>query len=395
MTKLLNIDPPELPTHHTPRGIAFAMRYPDDVGFVWNSMARVYDLCAKQLINRVNCFLAFPKLTGSPAYQPHTLSSITADFYNTAPAARAQLAKTILNKRISAIVYMGCDPATVDLRWLRRQGLQTISYEQDSFPAHRRQTLFKRSLKQILRRGLQWNLHDLYIANAHHQRRFLLDFAKLPSQRVTTIANGVDCEIFIPGPSPDPATYGLPVTAHYAVSICQAREEKRIDQLIEIAAILFAKKPDLSLTFVHVGDGPALSGWRSLAARSGLGQRFQFLGFHNDVAPFHRLASFFVHTAERESFGLVIAEAMASGKPVIAMDSPGPREIILNDQTGWVVPCGDLNSFAEYVLRLASNDDQRSALGDRARTRALSEFDVRRQAEELARAISSVAESKC
>jgi glycosyltransferase involved in cell wall biosynthesis len=236
----------------------------------------------------------------------------------------------------------------------------------------------------LLRRALHRNIHDLYLANAEHQRRFLLSFACLPPERVLTVANGVDTDLFFPGPAPDPVALGLPRTAHYAVTICQARPEKRVDFLLEVARHVFALRPDLSLTFVHVGDGQCLAAWRAKARALGLEGRFCFAGYHNNVAPFHRLASFLVHAAERESFGLVLAEAMATHKPVIATASPGPREIIEEGVTGFVLDQQDVEGVARAILRLCEDAALREALGARALERVRQRFSLQRQAQTIA-----------
>jgi glycosyltransferase involved in cell wall biosynthesis len=361
--------------------ILFAMRYPDDVGMVWNSIVRSYDAAAKRLSPRFDCLVAFPRLTGNPKFAPRWLTSIEADFYTRPDGDR--LANVVRNYRVKTIVYMGCDPATIDLPQLRASGVRTINYERDSYPVATGQPFWKRTAKQLLRRRLRWNLHDLYIANAHHQRDFLLNFACLPPERVTTIVNGVDVDYFTPGTPPDAAELGVPDTNHYVLSICQARPEKRVDFLIDAAAEVFRRAPDLSLTFVHVGDGECLQDWKAKAESLGLQNRFRFIGFRNDVLPFLRLATCLVHTAERESFGLVVAEAMACGKPVISTNAPGPAEIVLDGWTGRLMKQPDAAEFADAILKLLT-EGRLEAWGNAARERAIERFDLKRQVNELA-----------
>jgi len=369
-------------------GVIFAMRYPDDIGFVWNNIARLYDIVAGSIQPRTRCLVAYPKLTGTPAFVAEVLTPVQADFYDTSSANRPRLATIIEQRQIKTIVYMGCEPSTIDLGWLRSQGVRTASYEQESFSPDATQPAWKRTMKRIVRGHLKQNIHDLYLANAHHQRRFLLDFAGLPPTRVVTVVNGVDADYFCPGDAPAPEALGLPRTDLYALSVCQARPEKRLEFLLDVAADVFARAPDLSLTFVHVGAGEVLDRCRAKAADFGLTDRFCFAGFHNDVRPFHRLSSFLVHAAERESFGLVIAESMACGKPAIATDSAGPSEIIVNGQTGRLVGKDDREAFAAAVIDLATDAGRRDAWGTAARKRAWDRFSLRRQAEEFRLALT-------
>lgn len=370
-----------------PPTVTFAMRYPDDIGLVWASMARIYDAVAGRLGETARCLIAYPQLTGHPVYAPSRLTPVGADLYgNPFPGSVREVLTT---ERVRVVVYFGCDPRTVDLGALRRAGVRTIDYDQNSYPADR-QPVVKRLAKLVVRRVLQRDLHDLYLANADHQREFLIRHAALPPGRVRTVRNGVDPDRFAPGPPPDPAGLGVPVTDQYVVAVCQARPEKRIDLLIEAAATLFGRRPAASVTFVHVGDGPSLGDWRQRADARGLAGRFVFAGVRHEVAPYHRLATVFAHTAARESFGFAVAEAMASGKPVVATDSPGPAELLAGGGCGAIIPPGDAARFADALDRYLSDPDLRTAAGTAGRKRIVETYTLARQADELAAAVRSV-----
>jgi glycosyltransferase involved in cell wall biosynthesis len=241
--------------------------------------------------------------------------------------------------------------------------------------------------KRIMRRWLRIGVHDRYIADAHHQRRFLLEFAALPPDRVDTVVNGVDLERFSPGAKQDPVSLNLPVTENYVLSVSQARPEKRLDVLIEAAEEVFRIRPGLSVTFLHVGDGQCLEKWKAKAKKHGLGDRYQFAGGKADVVPYHRLATVFAHPAERESFGYAVAEAMACGKPVIAARSSGPSEIIDEGVTGTLVEIGDVQGFARAILALLDDSSRRKQMGAAGRERAVRLYDLHRQSVELASVI--------
>lgn len=357
-------------------GVVFAMRYPDDVGYVWSTLSRCYNLTAKLLISHADAFVAYPVLTGSPAYTHEILRLIHADFYNTAKANRSHLRAVVAAHHLRVVIFVGCSPSEVSLRFLHSLGLRTINGEQDSYPVDARQSFLYRALKYLFRSKLHYNIHDAYVANAEHQRDFLLSFAGLPPDRVHVARNGIDTDLFTPGAAPDPSLYGLPQSDHYIVSISQARPEKRVDFLLRIAERFFNLRPSASLTFIHVGDGPCLSRWREEAKSLGLENRFCFMGGHKDVVPFHRLASVFVHAAERESFGYVLAEAMACEKPIVATDAPGPREIIADGETGCLVGKNDLSAFVNALLRLIDNHQLRLTMGFKGRQRAVDIFSL-------------------
>lgn len=373
--------PPAPPT------VVFAMRYPDDIGLVWASMARIYDAVAARLGGGTRCLIAHPKRTDTPVVTPTRLVPVVADLY-TDPFERA-VTEMLATERVQVAVYFGCDPQAIDLAALRRLGIKTVNYDQDSYaPVH--QPLVKRWAKLFVRRVLRRNLFDLYLANADHQREFLIRHAALPPGRVRTVYNGVDPDRFAPGRPPDPAALGLPATDQYVVAVCQARPEKRIDRLIYAATDLFRRRPTAAVTFVHVGDGPALGDWQRLAESQGLAGRFVFAGVRHEVAPYHRLATVFAHTAERESFGFAVAEAMATGKPVVAIRSPGPAELLAGGECGAIVPAGDPARLADALDRYLSNPDLCAAAGAAGRARVLQKYTLGRQADELTAAIRSV-----
>jgi len=367
--------------------IVFAMRYPDNIGVVWASMGRIYDAVAKRLAGSHRSVIAYPQLTGTAVYKPNCLQPVSLDLYDNSAKYRETIRQFLDAEQVCAIVYFGCDPSTIDLASVRAGGVRTINYDQDSYPVATSQPTWKWATKAITRRLLQRNIHDLYVANADHQRQFLLRHAVLPPGRVKIVVNGVDPVRFSPGPMPNPTELGVRAARQYVVSVCQARPEKRIDFLIEIATEYAKRYPTADATFVHVGDGPALAGWIAKANALGLGDRFVFAGGQTNVAPFHRLASVYAHCAERESFGFAVAEAMATGVPVVAANSPGPAELLSGGIGGVIVPQNQSVSFVDAIHKYLSNDQLRTETGAAGRERIEQKYTLNRQADELATAI--------
>lgn len=84
-----------------------------------------------------------------------------------------------------------------------------------------------------------------------------------------------------------------------------------------------------------------------------------------------------------ESFGLVLVEAMATGKPVVATNQGGPKEICVDGETALLVPPGDPEAMGEAILESLRDPARAAALGKAGRDRAERHFDGRRQAREL------------
>jgi glycosyltransferase involved in cell wall biosynthesis len=101
-----------------------------------------------------------------------------------------------------------------------------------------------------------------------------------------------------------------------------------------------------------------------------------FLGFMDDIPAVMTAADFFVHASLKEPFGTVLVEAMAAARPVIASDLPGPREIVLAEQTGLFHQAGDVQELASAIERLALDYDLRIRLGKAGYKHAATYFDA-------------------
>lgn len=365
------------------KGLLFCMRYPDDQGFVWRTIVRVRDKIAG-ILDEYESHVAFPELTGQSAHTIAHMQPVALDCYNLTEANRAKLRAFVEEKQIAAIVYMSALPTLLDMRFLRSLGVKTINTENDGFDHSRRDPLHIELAKIITRRVFRRQLHDLHIPNSHSQGEWLKRYAKIPAKRITVVPNGVDCEHFVPaGQARDTAEMQI---------ICagQARPEKRVDMIIRMAAKICAQKPFDHVSFTYVGDGEMLNEWRQLAHSLGIAQRFHFAGQHSDLKPFYQAADVMVHAAARESFGLVLAEAMACKLPVIACAAAGPCEIVEDGRTGMLVGIDDEEALRAAMERYLSDPHIARKHGEAGRARASALFSIDRQAREMAAAIRTL-----
>ena len=102
-----------------------------------------------------------------------------------------------------------------------------------------------------------------------------------------------------------------------------------------------------------------------------LKQRVRFLGYRGDVPALLRAADIFTLPSHREGMPRSIVEAMLSGLPVVATDIRGSREEVVDGETGYLVPLGDVAALARALERLARDPDLRRSLGAAGRARAL------------------------
>ena len=109
-----------------------------------------------------------------------------------------------------------------------------------------------------------------------------------------------------------------------------------------------------------------------------LRERVKLVGWMEDLAQLYCALDVFVSASHTESFGLALAEAMASGTAVLATETEGAREIIQPGETGLLVPIGDIDKLAEQVLVLLKDRDSRGRLGANAQQAASANFSVER-----------------
>jgi len=368
------------------RSVIFALKYPDSEGNIWLRVSRAYDRVAGELArDGVKGFIAYPRKTDAPAFTPTHLQSVELNMQDYSPDNRAKIDAFLTEHKVGAVVFRDIPPTDVDLSLYRQRGVRTVDYVVNSFPPDFRISTLKQWANRI-RGWLGYRHHDVYVPNSEDGYEVLTHRLKFPARRVHMIKNGVDTDRFAPmakGQRPDPASLGLPVTDHYALIVSQARPEKRVDFLIDVAAEVFRRRPDLSLTFVAVGDGGCRPAWEARARDLGVDDRFRFVGRQDDVVPFYQLATVMLHAADRESFGNVTLEASCCAVPVICSDVGGPREIIAHNQTGYLLPLDDLNGYADGILECIDDPARRQTMGQAGRHRAIELFSLQREVREL------------
>lgn len=189
----------------------------------------------------------------------------------------------------------------------------------------------------------------------------------VPGARIRFVALGVAA----PLSSGEPAAPTDPLLERFSarpglrvVYVGSLIPRKAVGTLLEAVASI---QETADVTCVLVGAGPAEAELRAIVRERRLRAVF-FAGNQppNRVRAWIRAAHVLVLPSRSEGRGLVLAEAMAEGLPVVASDIPGPRELVIPDRTGLLFPPGNAAALAQCLLRL-SDPGLRRRLGEAGR----------------------------
>ncbi len=176
--------------------------------------------------------------------------------------------------------------------------------------------------------------------------------------------NAVDSDLFAP---PEARPEG-PLRVGFVGRLIQ---NKGPQYLLEAIPELLKLRPDTEFWFA--GDGPLREGLEAEVERLGIADNVTFLGVRSDIADLMRRCDIFVRPSLMEGMPLTVLEAMASGLPTVATPVGGTGEIVIEGETGLLVPPRDVPALAAAIVRLIESPELRATLG--ANSRRLVEAD--------------------
>ena len=199
-------------------------------------------------------------------------------------------------------------------------------------------------------------LQTRLIANSNAVCEGHRQWAFVPGRKLVTIYNGIDA-----GRVPDRvqrdrlrAELHLPAGAPCIGIVGRLSPEKDHATFLRAARVIGAEKPDTR--FLIVGSGPMQASIESLIVQLGLSGRAQILGERNDAQAVIAMLDVLVLTSTNEGLPNVLLEGAIAGTPVVTTAAGGAAEVVVDGETGFVVPCGDADAVARRVLDLLKDD---------------------------------------
>jgi glycosyltransferase involved in cell wall biosynthesis len=202
------------------------------------------------------------------------------------------------------------------------------------------------------------------------------------SRIVAEFSGDPDAVVIYPGI--DPRAFTVARKRHAGVVVgtaCRLELIKGLSYLLQAAAPLVSQFPDLRLEIA--GEGSLRGKLEAESRKLGINRSVSFAGWQEDLAQVMAGWDIFALPSLDEGFGFAALEAMAAGLPVAATNVGGLPELVVDGQTGWLVPARDSAMLADCLRRLIADAEKRDAMGAAGRQRAQKDFPLSRMVEQV------------
>jgi glycosyltransferase involved in cell wall biosynthesis len=220
----------------------------------------------------------------------------------------------------------------------------TTVFQQVSLPLATYVYLYERLIPYLYKKSQ-------IVALSNSTREDLLKRGLL-EKNVHVINPGIDHNLYNPGANKSE-------TDNIILYLGRIKKYKCIEYVIYAMPEILKEIQDA--TYYIVGDGDYLPALKKLTARLGLRAHVRFLGPYYGKAKVNliRQSKLLVYTSPKEGWGISVIEANACGVPVIASDSPGLRDSVVNGKTGFLVEHGNIKQLANRIIRLLKDEKLR------------------------------------
>ena len=239
---------------------------------------------------------------------------------------------------------------------LAARGLKTkLVYTEHSTSNNRRGKTYVRPIEKFI-----YGRYDKLISISQQTQNALQDWLQSNDGRFVVINNGVDTKAF--------ANIHKEVIPKSLIMVSRFASSK--DQETVIRAM---KDLDDGVILRLVGDGENLEHCKQVARECGVENRVQFLGARADVAELVAESYIGIQSSNWEGFGLTAVEIMSAGKPIIATDVDGLKQVV--EGTGELFPVGDLDSLTK-IIKCLLRDEARYEMMKKLSVKRAAKYDI-------------------
>lgn len=217
------------------------------------------------------------------------------------------------------------------------------------------------------------------VAVSEDMKCFLAERVGISKGEIRTLHNGIALDHAIEYPTLRNVTclreeFSIPRGSFVIGTVGMLVPVKGHATLLEAAAKVVKSRPDTIV--LVVGEGELHGLLKEMAEQLGIKENVRFLGFRNDVPALLQIMDLYVCSSYSEGLSLAILEAMFAGKPVVATNIGGNPEIVLDGETGFLLPPKDHDELASKILWLLQHQSLAQMIGVNGRQRVIDKFSL-------------------
>jgi len=243
-------------------------------------------------------------------------------------------------------------------------------------PFHAYQNAVTRGLFRACEKYAARRCHQL-VSVADAMTQLMVEAGVAPAAKFTTVYSGMDVDPFLAADTlRDQTRRELGYTSGEVVigKIARLYHLKGHKYLIEAASAVVQAAPHVR--FLLIGDGVLRSDIERRIAAAGLQKYFQFTGLvpPAQIPALTAAIDILAHTSLREGLARALPQALIAGKPVVSYDIDGAREVVINNQTGYLLPPRSIQPLGNALIELAASETLRRRLGGQGRAMFTDQF---------------------
>ncbi len=206
-----------------------------------------------------------------------------------------------------------------------------------------------------------WKKSDFTIANSQGLKELALKSA--PKKDIGVIYNGIKIDEFVPAIQKPDDVFNI-------LSVCRLTERKGINYLIDSMPEILKNYPKAKLLLA--GEGDQMENLKKQTRQLDLKEKVEFLGRvdHEKIADIFKKAHVFVLPSLNEGMSNTMLEALSSGLPIIATDTGGTKELVVEGENGFIIQMKSAQDIAKKVTKIIENPELQKTLGRQSRQKA-------------------------